>query len=1084
MKTMAEAIYRALCPVCGGYLTVREARNGLCERTKRPLKSVFPIEKMEEFFEFFERALGSKPRTLQRVWARRVLLGDSFAAIAPTGIGKTVFGLVMSFFLAKEGKKSYIILPTTTLLRDVVGRAGEMASRLGMEGVFIYYHGNMKSREKEEFWERLGKGDFGILITTNAFLAKNFKNLSGLRFDFIFVDDVDSLLKNSRNVDRVLRLLGFTWDEISSGKRVGKRRGQLMVSTATGRRGRRTELFRALLNFDVGAVRNTLRNIVDVKVPERNLERLLGILERMGPGALIFAQSVEEAQNLYASLGDRLRVGLVTGQEKEPLDKFRDGELDYLIGVSFPYGLLVRGIDLPERIRYAVFYGIPRMRITLGEIDSLSEGMIQLLASLLSRVDEELRAMVRKGAGVEELRERLKASMGMMHKLSGHGIVVEGDAIVIPDVRTYIQASGRTSRLYSGGITRGASFVLDDPKYLEALELRASFFDIEFRELDEVDLDALREEIDRDRERLSRKKNIEERELIRFALFVVESPNKARQIARFFGRPNVRVMGDSIVYEAVLSDMVVTIVPTLGHMVDLPTRDRRFRNLHGVVVGERIIPIFDTVKRCPELGVSFVDEEYYLRNCKEIKDMKDHIANLRKLALESELVIIGTDPDTEGEKIAWDVLNLIGPFAEKVVRAEFHEVTRPAIERALREARDVDERMVEAQMVRRIEDRWLGFELSGFVTRLFSPSGNRTYSAGRVQSPVLGWIVERTLEARKRKLIGVDERYGIKLESPPSARLEVRVEGEVREEEREPLPPYTTDTMLADASRILRLSVGEAMALAQNLFEAGLITYHRTDSTRVSDKGLQVAKLYLKEKFVPRRWGKGGAHECIRPTRPVTAAEIWEAVREGLIQFQNGITKKHLALYDLIFRRFMASQMPPAKVTVQRVSIRAEGVEHEEERVIEASGGFYEMYPYHIQVRPRIPEGRLVLELRLMKVPAAPLYRESEIIAMMRERGIGRPSTYAQILEKLKKRGYVRVVGKGALKATPLGIRVYRALQKWFGDHVSEEKTRELEEVMDSVAEGRADYQAALREILRETMEIRRKANKILRVKG
>ncbi len=1080
---MAEAIYRSLCPVCGGYLTVEEVREGRCFRTGRPLISVFPVREVEEFFEFFEKAIGSRPRTLQRVWARRVILGDSFAAIAPTGIGKTVFGLVISFFLAGKDKRSYIILPTTTLLKDVVARAEGIAERVGMEGILIYYHGNMKKGEKEEFWERLRNGDFRILITTNAFLAKNFSQMSGLRFDFVFVDDVDSLLKNSRNVDRILRLLGFSWEEISEGKRMGKRRGQLMVSTATGRRGKRTELFRALLNFDVGAVRNTLRNIVDVKVPEREFGRLTWILREMGPGALVFAQSVEEAKEIYDAMQGEFRVGLVTGEEKEPLDMFKSGELDYLVGVSFPYGLLVRGIDLPERIRYAVFYGIPMRRVRLGELEQLSDGMVQLLAGLLSRVDEELRKLLRRGAEVSELRERLKTSIGRIGELSGHGIVVEGDAIVIPDVRTYIQASGRTSRLYSGGITKGASFVLDEERYLEALELRASFFDIEFKELGEVDLGALREEIDRDRERLRTGAAVE-RELIRFALFVVESPNKARQIARFFGRPNVRVMGESIVYEAVLSDMVVTIVPTLGHMVDLPTRDRRFRNLHGVVVDGRIIPIFDTVKRCPELGVSFVDEEYYLRRCGEVRDMKDHIANLRKLAFESELVIIGTDPDTEGEKIAWDVANLIGPFAQGVVRAEFHEVTRPAIERALREARDLDEGLVEAQMVRRIEDRWLGFELSGFVTRLFGQGGNRTYSAGRVQSPVLGWIVERTLEARKKKLVGVDPRYGITIESPPSARLEVQVESEMVEEERSPPPPYTTDTMLADASRILRLTVGEAMSLAQNLFEAGLITYHRTDSTRVSDKGLQVARLFLKDKFVPRRWGKGGAHECIRPTKPVTAAEVWEAVREGLIQFQNGITRKHLALYDLVFRRFMASQMPPAKVRVQRARIRGPGVDLEEERVIEASGGFLEMYPYSVQVRPRIPEGRLFLELELKRVPVAPLYRESEIIAMMKERGIGRPSTYAQIMEKLKKRGYVRVVGKGFLRATPLGIRVYRTLRRWFGEHVSEEKTRELERLMDMVAEGQRNYQEVLREILRETLEIRRKSMKILRIKA
>ncbi len=301
--------------------------------------------------------------------------------------------------------------------------------------------------------------------------------------------------------------------------------------------------------------------------------------------------------------------------------------------------------------------------------------------------------------------------------------------------------------------------------------------------------------------------------------------------------------------------------------------------------------------------------------------------------------------------------------------------------------------------------------------------------------------------------------------------LELEIELlEEKEEERTPLPPYTTDAMLRDANAILKIPAKEAMKLAQDLFESGLTTYHRTDSTRVSDVGLRIAKDYLGDEFVARDWYMEGAHECIRPTRPIPKDTLQRLIQEGVIQVE-GITWRHLALYDLIFRRFMASQCKPYRVKVAKYLIKFNGKSFEEERVLSAEGTAIELYKWSVWVKNPLPTGKVKVKAEIRTVPKAPLFTQSDIVRLMKERGIGRPSTYATIVDRLFIRNYV-IEKNGRVIPTKRGIDVFQYLASNYGSFVSEERTRLLEEKMDAVERGELDYFKALQELYEEIRQI------------
>jgi len=457
------------------------------------------------------------------------------------------------------------------------------------------------------------------------------------------------------------------------------------------------------------------------------------------------------------------------------------------------------------------------------------------------------------------------------------------------------------------------------------------------------------------------------------------------------------------------------------------------------------------------------------------------------MSLEAMQVLIATDPDTEGEKIGWDLMELLKPYVKDIKRMEFHEVTKKAIVKAIKEPRDFNTNLVKAQVVRRVADRWVGFEFSRFLQQAF---GKSWLSAGRVQTPVLGWIIDREKEYRKRiyKVFIRIERDGkifkteFSFENKDAAKefydrlkyLEFRVL-ESKEEYRNPPPPYTTDSLLKDASDRYKFSLPKTMSLAQTLFELGFITYHRTDSSRVSDYGISVAKEYIKEElgedyFKPNRFAEVGAHECIRPTKPMDTEEL----RSFLLSDQaENLTREHLMLYDLIFRRFMASQTRPVKVRSLEVLVKAGEFEQKHTLTVEVLEEGWNRFLY-LETHPHI-EGKVPAEgiKELKELPKAFLYTHGELVQEMKKRGIGRPSTYATIVEKLLERGYV-IERKGFLIPTKLGKSAYEYLSKREGirEFVSEEFTKKLEGLMDMVEEGSADYENILKDLYRVIMSL------------
>ena len=1304
MEGVGRGVYRHSCPNCGGPASEgRLTSIGVCERCIPPgvdpgegmeavynalrklgtLKRYGELYRLEEgsrrLIGFFEELVGSRPWGAQRTWIRRLVRGDSFSIIAPTGTGKTTFGAVAALYLAcREGGRSYIILPTTTLVLQVLKKLEALSS--SCKPRILGFHSRMPRKTRLEALEKLEAGDFDILVTTAAFARRKLDLVSRYRYRLVFVDDVDAVLRSAKSVDTILKITGFTDEDLEAGMRVlrlqrelaylyrrlqaarqqgrsiegllsrvrtleaeaeearrrieasRRRAASLIVSSATGRpRGQRVRLFRALLGFEAGGRSDVgLRRVIDTYTIARDgvETRVVEIVSRLKDGVLVFVpidSGIEGAERLASLLRD---AGLKAEayHSKKPLRVLEDfirGEIEVLVGVANYYGTLVRGLDLPERIKYAVFAGPPRHKFPadVGEphparlarllaviaetgIEGLADEARKHLANLRritrrlspaalhyiaervlegdvegpgspTRIVAEAYNFLRQALGDEEVWRRLAERRDI-------GVVVEDGRryMLIADPATYIQASGRTSRLYAGGITLGLSIVVvDDERVFNGLMKRVRMLaDTDWRRLEDLDLGKVIAEIEEDRRRVRR--ILREGgpglgDLVKTALLVVESPNKARTIAGFFGQPSIRILpGGSRAYEVATGDYILVIAASGGHVYDLAPRhrdedllpglsDRVETGLFGVLLavsGEReYIPVYTSIKRCMDCGHQFTDDRDTCPICgsTRIRDSRSIIEDLRRLAWESDIVLIGTDPDTEGEKIGWDTSVLLKPYSRAIMRLEFHEVTRKAILKALKELRSFDQRLVDAQIVRRVEDRWIGFTLSPLLWCHFWPkyycptlieyrSGStgrfiknevercrtRRYyynlSAGRVQTPTLGWIVERTREAKKRinaYRIHVD---GVKIYvreddlDPEGARMlasivkqgrksilhaDIEV-AERRVEDARPPPPYSTDMLIADASRYLKMGAPETMRIAQDLFEWGLITYHRTDSIRVSDRGIQVARQWLEDQyrelakslFRPRTWGEGGAHEAIRPTRPLDAETLRLLVEEGAIELAGELTQRHIRLYDLIFRRFIASQMREARVerttyrirlTEALVDVRYEAVTRIGEPGDESSRGFTLVWPY-LREQPGLREARDVeVEVERFKVSKVQPYTQGDVIELMKSRGIGRPSTYAKILDTLIKRRYITrppASKEDLVVSTIRGELVYNyltrdvvheswvELRSWVDPDsissipqlVSEERTRTLERLMLEIEEGARDRRSVLDMIYNE----------------
>lgn len=1209
-----DAIYEGLCYNCGGPISVDRLRRGLpCSKCldlvvssdelpkdfRSRLRLVYRrlIEKgnaqgiitlldieeeVEAFSKFFKNTTGYYLWSAQRAWARRLLLNESFAIVAPTGVGKTTLLIVYSIYTATNNGKVYFITPTNTLVDQVYKTFNKYGSSLNLR--ILAYSSRLPKSRRQEILDKIRRNDFDILITTASFLSRNYELLSNKKFSLIVVDDVDAILRSSKNIERILELLGFSRDIINDAlkmiflkihaaklRALGKNEeyqrvleeiaelndkihtyksangiGQLVLASATGRaRGPKVKLFKELLGFEVGGISEYMRNILDTytKLDDPYVQ-VREIYKLLGPGGLVFVSKdhgvklVKELYNKFKNDGIKCAKALAGTSF---IDKLQKGEVDLLLGVASYYGVMVRGLDEPLRVRYAVFVGIPKHVITLDNALNSPWRIIQL-ALLLNEKGEEitdkmtLNKLIQKLGSLKQneslvlrialskneklsgkladiletlkdlkskVKNRIREVLRVDEKIVSENFIVkrEGNTIkiIVPDIMTYIQASGRTSRLYKGHMTFGLSIILVDDEDLFNIfvnKMRRYFPKFKVHPFNSIDLNEILEKVKK-----TRSNNVVDNAFtpIKTALLVVESPVKARTIAKLFGKPARRRIGRLTVYEVPGHVKVngkdtmylFLITASYGHITDLTMNNTGF---HGVIVdGDKYIPVYNTIKRCLNCNYQFTSNDTTCPRCGStlIFDSIDVIRVLQRLALEVDEVYIATDPDTEGEKIAWDIYNIVSPFVDNVFRLDIYEVTRNGVEQAFMKPRKLSSTLVKAQLVRRITDRWIGFSLS---THLWDVFGQKWLGAGRVQTPVLGWIINRYDEWKKNKgykiLLNIADTLRLALFVKDRELVDKVLESigrgvlvekiEFYEKTINPLPPYTTDELLRDASISLGLTAGKAMKIAQELFEVGLITYHRTDSIRVSSTGLGIAKNYICGKlgkcelYTPRTWSNRGAHEAIRPTKPLDVDDLIKSLANGELNIPIPLTRYHIRLYDLIFRRFIASQMKSTKILSAKITVNIHGYgKHvleipvkilEEGHTIMTRQKVYERF---LNVKP----GELLKASVYKIIRASPisLYTYGDIVWLMKNKGLGRPSTYAKILESIRRHGYIIESKKRKyLIPTNIGIKVYEYLTTNFPELVSEDTTRRLEEVLDLVEKGVKDYT----EVLRTTYEI------------
>jgi reverse gyrase len=1245
-SNLPPIVYMKSCPNCGSDITSTRLYNGLVcnlcledtnldkinslsdlikyliksKNLKNLTKYNNIVEEFEEFNKIFNKVIGFPPLSIQRMWAIRAISGESFSIIEPPGTGKTTFGLVLSLYLAKKGEKSLMIFPTKTLVKQALDKLYQMGKKLEFSPNIVYYHTGISQNVKNEVLKSIESKTFDILLISSKFSMKYKNELRDSAYKLLFVDDVDSVMKSSKSAMSILEIIGYSPEEIQKYKRLisrglftkedqeslksiseldelrqAKLKNKIVIfSSATLSRG--NPLVSSLVGFRAGSSTIFLRKVIDsyVKMPDNEEEMFIllkRILNKLGSGGLIFVpidKGIEYAEKLESILSSEYRVASISSSTTKRIEEFKNGELDILIGVATHYGTLVRGIDIPWRISYSIFIGIPKFKFKIGKITNpLIMLRILSIASFINQEDKEIQHLVvklrrklkklspaaivnlsrelREGKlqdetllAAEEKVNSLLQNRDFINKLSklNYFVITEDGFIEIPDYLTYIQASGRTSRIYGSDLTTGLSILfVDDERLFKLLierlnlildEVRWLSLDIDSNRIGNLELDNLVNEI-----KLERKKILETREKgeihsisnkLKTALLVVESPTKAKTISKFFNRPSIRRLGNVIVYEAITPGKILLITATNGHIFDLTTNNI---GVYGIVVDNgtkpsKFIPYYNTLKRCSN-GHQFTEPNENLCpvcGARVIEDKRDLITVLQKLAIEVDEVLIGTDPDVEGEKIAWDVYLNLRPFNSNIKRAEFHEVTRRAVLEAINNPRELNLLLLESQIVRRIEDRWIGFKLSSKLQTEFWRSycyqsgkmskeecerENRNLSAGRVQTPVLGWVIKRYDDYKNNLTLyyvasipNIPELSDIRVILPKQEGirkgskiiLEIN-KVDIKVEELAPLPPYTTDTLLTDASTFYGLSASETMKIAQDLFEVGLITYHRTDSTRISSVGINIAEQYLSQRlgdgytklFKPRSWGEGGAHEAIRPTRQIDVEQLRMMIENEELELAKKLTNNHYKVYDLIFKRFITSHLIPIKLTKEVIylnvkredgsKLRTESEFMEIVTNIDLEGyedklsnkiylPFKKIYPSIIrainQLCNTLPCEFLGIITNSFKKSKYQLYTQGELVQEMKLKGIGRPSTYATIVSTLLKRRYV-IEPRTSKKLIPtdLGIKVYEYLttNKNYSELVSEERTRLLLQMMDSIEEGKEDYKQVLKRLYNEIQKIR-----------
>lgn len=487
---------------------------------------------------------------------------------------------------------------------------------------------------------------------------------------------------------------------------------------------------------------------------------------------------------------------------------------------------------------------------------------------------------------------------------------------------------------------------------------------------------------------------------------------------------------------------------------------------------------------------------------KTIKELKEQISK-------ADFVILATDPDREGEAISWHLAEALKLTAGKYQRIEFHEITKEAITNAVKHPRDIDKALVDAQQARRVLDRLAGYDLSQLVWKKVRYG----LSAGRVQSPALRIIMEREREIRAFEPVifwtvtaetktGKNEKLTLTAtEEPRDEKRLVELmklccgkEWQVidlssNEAKRAPKPPFTTSTLQQAASTRLGFSPSRTMSIAQKLYEKGLITYMRTDSTNLSQTALgaihqKIATKFGKEFLAPHKY----------KTQSKNAQEAHEAIRPTNFDNEPMGSDEESRLYKLIWQRTVASQMADAKFLRTKISVKPE--ENTTSPIFTANGnqivfeGWLAADPEAkgddvILPEVKIGEKLIVTKLDSLQKQTEPpnRYTEAGLIKELEKRGIGRPSTYASIMKTLEERGYVTKQGR-TLFPTDTGDVVSTFLENHFAKYISDTFTAEMEDELDEVSNGKLTYlkllqdfygpfhtdvQAAIKEVPKQT---------------
>lgn len=521
-------------------------------------------------------------------------------------------------------------------------------------------------------------------------------------------------------------------------------------------------------------------------------------------------------------------------------------------------------------------------------------------------------------------------------------------------------------------------------------------------------------------------------------LLIVESPAKAKTISKYL-------------------DGEYTVVASVGHVRDLPKSQKK-----AIDIDAGFVPHYEISKGKEKV-----------------------VADIKSLAKKASVILLATDPDREGEAIAWHIADAVG--IKKPQRVVFHEITKEAVIEAIKHPRDIDDNLKQAQEARRVLDRLVGYDLSGIIWKKVRYG----LSAGRVQSPALRIVMEREREIRafvshafwiiSAEVLSIKKSpFTVVCEEEPTDKKEAdriievaekagkekmwRVK-DVKETEvkKTPRPPFITSTLQQSASSRLGYAPSRTMGIAQKLYESGHITYMRTDSTNLGAQA--VAQIVA---VVEKNYGKEYVQTRSFATKSKNAQEAHEAIRPTHFNIESaGMNDEQKKLYQLIWRRAVASQMKDAQTLRTKISTEVVGGNIPDFSITGSQitfDGWLRGDPASRGDDVELPKVVVGEKLDLQKVSVEEKnteppsrYSEAGLIKELEKRGIGRPSTYASILRTIEDRGYVEKVNK-ALFPTDTGDVVSSFLENNFADYISDGFTAEMEDKLDLIAEGKEDY--------------------------